>query len=707
MSDEKKGGKAPARTFRKLSNVEHVRLRTGMWLGQNSQSTYQQHFMAPRKKGGYDITHEEITEVPAKLKCLDEAVMNCVDEYNRNQNDRSVPKARKMDTLEISLGDDRRRITVADNGRGIPAANAEGVFLHLMYGENFDDEVRRDHVAGQNGVGISLVRIVSAYFKTVTHHDKTSYYKIFTPTAAFLDGARKLKFSPEEIESMVRHFEEHGTAAYPGLEEKRKKPLLELMEKTGLAAQIKKNPERWHGTAVTFELDPKFFNGLDVSFDLRLLSQYLQDIAMSNPGLKVVLKHKKEKTVFHFEHGFEDLFEGSETPYFRLLYKGADPKSGLLLESFFLPGEGKNLTWVNSNFASLGGSAVEYLENRVCDEVRKKPAIQALEKRLKTDASRRDVRACFHMISNWRLLNPRFRSQDKSYLINDLNEEIRQAVDKNLDKLIKELDLVNEVKIQMEKRVKMKDLEDASRDLRKAGRMVIPKLIPCTGGDEEAGRTLFIAEGDSAIAGLRPVRDPRTHALFPLRGKPLNVKGMSLARAVQNEEIKNLVAILNLPLTGKLESKESVGYERIAIITDADYDGYAIRSLMVSFFYEYWPDLFRMGLVYLCSAPLFEVEVQNPRKEKKVFFCIDDGEYDKLVKKVKETGSVMVRKKRNKGLGETGKEAMRYTIDHCMSRIDIKNEREAKKTQELWFHRDFAEDRRKAISEYAALFFEA
>ena len=152
--------------FRKLSNVEHVRLRTGMWLGQNSASTYSQHFFNKTKKG-YDIVHEEISDIPAKMKCLDEAVMNCVDEYNKNLGDKAIPKNRKMNSLKVSLSDNKKRVSVIDNGRGIPIANANGVFLHLMYGENFDDEVKRDHVAGQNGVGISLVRIVSKFFKVL------------------------------------------------------------------------------------------------------------------------------------------------------------------------------------------------------------------------------------------------------------------------------------------------------------------------------------------------------------------------------------------------------------------------------------------------------------------------------------------------------------------------------------------------------------
>lgn len=60
-------------------------MRTGMWLGQNSMSTFEQHFSKKDSKGNYDITHEELNDIPAKLKCLDEACMNAVDEYRKTK----------------------------------------------------------------------------------------------------------------------------------------------------------------------------------------------------------------------------------------------------------------------------------------------------------------------------------------------------------------------------------------------------------------------------------------------------------------------------------------------------------------------------------------------------------------------------------------------------------------------------------------------
>lgn len=301
---------------------------------------------------------------------------------------------------------------------------------------------------------------------------------------------------------------------------------------------IEKASKEDHGTSVEFELNPKYFNNLDISFNVDLMKQYLQDIAMTNPGLEVqfVFKGKKEK--YKFKKGLDEIFSHSDLVYYKMDYVAPGSASQLHLETYLVIGQNKNLTWVNSIFAPQGGSAIEYLENRICDEVRKKSQIVALEKKLKTSSTRNDVRNCFHMYVNARLLNPRFKSQDKSYLINDLNEDIRNAVDKHLDKFIKKTGLLEEIKLQMEKRTQLKAFEDAQKGLKKASRMNIPKLMPPTGKQGDPGRVLFVAEGDSAIAGLRPARNPKLHGLFPLRGKPLNCKGLSIAKAIANEELK-------------------------------------------------------------------------------------------------------------------------------------------------------------------------
>ncbi|HBE03013.1 MAG TPA: DNA gyrase subunit B [Spirochaetia bacterium] len=678
-----------------------------MWLGQNSLSDFEQHFFNfDGRSKKYEIEHREIQDIPAKMKCLDEACMNCVDEYRKNLADGKIASKEKMNRISVTLSADRRRITVEDNGRGIPAENAEGVFLHLMYGENFDDQARDEHVAGQNGVGISLVRIVSRYFRVRTSCRQKIFQKLFTVHESFPELLKNLRLNQEQAGEIIKFFDEHGTIEGCSLlAEPQKKKCLDFMKQVQMAAQIKNCSPSARGTLVEFELDEKYFNNLDVRFNPALVEQYLMDIAITNPGLEVNFNFGKQSGKFLFKKGLDEIFSATDLAYYRLSYRDMQSPSKIDLNAYIILDQGKHLTWVNSNFSSLGGSAIEYLENRICDEVRKKPAITALEKKLKTQATRNDVRSCFHMLINLKILNPRFKSQDKSYLINDLNNEIRAAVDEHLPKLLRKTDLIDQIKLQMEKRTHLKALEDAARGVRKASRITIPKLIPPTGSEKEPGRILFIAEGDSAIAGLRPVRNPKLHGLFPLRGKPMNVKGMSLAKAIANEEYKNIIAILGLPLQGKLKNTGDLNYEKVAIITDADFDGYAIRSLMLSFFYEYWPELYDFGFIHICTAPLYEVETSLAGKKEKTF-CIDDEEFENLISSLNKKGGTMLHKKRNKGLGETSKEAMNFAVENCIINIRVRQSAGAKNMQQLWFHKDFAEERRRVIAEYSIQFLE-
>ncbi len=716
------------RVFKQLSNVEHVRLRTGMWLGQNSLAHYDQHFFTPSANGKVKIHFEELSEIPAKLKCLDEVCMNAVDEYSRNQSDVSLSSHQRMTTLHITLHNGGKRITVWDNGRGIPAANAEAVFLHLMYGENFDDTARQEHVAGQNGVGVSLVRIVSKYFYVESFHGGKYYSKLFTPHPHFIKMLDQLELSPALKKAMIKQLEERGSftelSSFRKLTPTVQRTLINEFKKTGMASCLEVLSKskrkttapaaasaRTHGTNVSFELDERYFNYLEMSFSKRLLRQYLSDLAMTNPGLRVQLtlepasqQSSAQEEVFYYKKGLEELLSRSELVYYKLLHE--DKTLGLKLEAFVVAGEGRTLSWINGNFATLGGSPIEYFNNRICDEVRKKPSIVQAEKRLKTAVTRADVRKFFHVYHVIKLRAPRFKSQDKSYLINDLNIPIRQAVEEHLERLSKKLKLLPNIIAECERRTRLQQLDNASKEVRRTTRTVVEKLVPCSSKSHPNERTLFLGEGDSAIAGLRSVRNPIIHALFPLRGKPLNVKGLTLGRVLQNEEFKNIVAIVGLPLDGKQTLLETLHYQKICIVTDADYDGYAIRSLLLNFFFEYWPELFKLGCIHLVEAPLYEVKLINPNKVTEQFYCINDAEFAALMIKAKQQSCTLLRKKRNKGLGETSPAAMAYAIEHNLLAVKLEHPIHSRNVQKIWFAKTEAAQRRKEISAYAQRFFE-
>lgn len=179
-----------------------------------------------------------------------------------------------------------------------------------------------------------------------------------------------------------------------------------------------------------------------------------------------------------------------------------------------------------------------------------------------------------------------------------------------------------------------------------------------------------------------------------------------------NEEFKNIVSILGLPYDNERSMNkqsqkfilESLNFNRLVIITDADFDGYAIRSLLLNFFFEYWPNLFGNDFIYIAESPLYEVILTNPTGKKETFYCINDQEFNSLMDYAEKKNCKLLRKKRNKGLGETSREAMKYAINNCLLKISLKNKKQSAEVQDLWFHKNKALERRKAISEYKQLY---
>ncbi|HMP30376.1 MAG TPA: toprim domain-containing protein, partial [Saprospiraceae bacterium] len=158
--------------------------------------------------------------------------------------------------------------------------------------------------------------------------------------------------------------------------------------------------------------------------------------------------------------------------------------------------------------------------------------------------------------------------------------------------------------------------------------------------DEEIklATTIFITEGDSASGSITKARNVETQAVFSLRGKPLNCYGMTKKIVYQNEELNLLQHALNIE-----DGIENLRFNRVVIATDADVDGMHIRLLLLTFFLQFFPDLVKMGHLYILDTPLFRV-----RDKQKTYYCYSEKEKQEAIERLRGKPEIT----RFKGLGE-------------------------------------------------------
>ena len=612
----------------------HVRNRVTLVFGSNDVEDLDAYIYKPN-----GIEFKAIKFHQAKSKAVEEILDNSIDEYYRGH----------VTEIHTTLSADKKTVTVTDNGIGFPVDKVPQVYTEFRTGSKFKDEETDEkgflfRTLGQNGLGAAATCLTSdSFVATVRHYNSKT-----EQTYEFLNGA---------------------------LTTKKTKP---------------KPFKGASGVSVTLTLSKEVYKDNTISEDI--LRKRIIDLAYNNPGLSFYFNGEK----YHFKKGLFELAQRIDADSAQLLgedvyiyetqsAKGKKVKGkidfhlSLTLDKRSDERE-KFISFVNSTPTFDGGFHHDRVKRIFINTVKEK--IERAAKKEKITVIDNDVLTGITFVMGITMPNPRFESQTKRKLVRDLNLEkgIETFMSDNIEKFLrKNKEYLEMVVDRAKSRHRFQELKDASLKGRKAKKMRVEKLLDANERKERNLCTLFICEGDSAIGGLRSARNKLYQGGIALKGKPMNVMQASINDVLNNQEFMDIMSSIGLTI-GQRAEVEDLRYSKIVFLADSDVDGGHINTLLVNFFFTFWPEMFEQGAIQFAKAPLFEVIT-----DKETLFVESEEQLERLKKtsvKIKEI-------QRNKGLGEMSPEAFKHTLNREeFTKINVDNLEASKHMLDVCFGKD-------------------
>jgi topoisomerase-4 subunit B len=388
-----------------------------------------------------------------------------------------------------------------------------------------------------------------------------------------------------------------------------------------------------NGTYVEFTPDAEIFG--DYQFNLEFVEKRAMGYAYLNTGLTLSLNGKS----YVSERGLFDLLteETGDDHLYPIGYS-----KGERIEFAFTHtnnyGE-EYFSFVNGQFTSDGGTHLSAF---------KEGFLKGIQAYFKKDYKSEDVREGAVAAVAIKLKSPVFESQTKNKLGNSdirawLSGAVKEAVEdwlhRNTEaaKKLEQKILANE-----SLRTELNEVKKEAREAAKKIALKIPKLKDCKyhldDGPKGEASTIFLTEGNSATGSMVSSRDVMTQAIFSLRGKVENMYGKKRASIYKNEELYNMMMALGIE-----NDIAGLRYAKVVLATDADFDGFHIRNLLLTFFLSYFEEMVTGGRIYILETPLFRV-----RTKKETRYCYSEKERDEATAALGSQSEVT----RFKGLGE-------------------------------------------------------
>ena len=469
------------------------------------------------------------------------------------------------------------------------------------------------------------------------------------------------------------------------------------------------------GTTVTFKPDPTIFTDT-TTYDYDILLNRLREQAFLNAGIRVVLTDRRSDSLTKDRQ--DDLcYEGGIKSYVEYLLEGIK-KDRLNNEVIYLQGtkgdetaeiallwstayDSKILSFANTLHTIDGGTHEQAFRQTVTRVVNKYAhdfkKLKESSDNLKSD----DILEGLVAVVSVKLADAQFESQTKAKLGNtSVGQLVRDIINDQLYKFFEENP--NESKIIIDKAIAASNAREAAQKARDAsrnkagigGKTRMPeKLTDCI-SDDPTKTEIFIVEGDSAGGSAVEGRNSTYQAILPLWGKMLNVEKAREDKVYGNDKLSPVIVALGTGIADNFDI-EKLRYDKIVIMADADVDGSHIRTLLLTFFFRYMPQLIETGHIYLAQPPLYRVS-----KGKRHFDAFTDEEKAKYIEELGGQADVQ----RYKGLGEMDPEQLwETTLDperRTMLRVTMNDAIIADETFTMLMGEE-VEPRRKFIEENA------
>jgi DNA gyrase subunit B len=554
-----------------------------------------------------------------------EVVDNAVDEA----------MAGYCDEISVVIETDNA-IRVEDNGRGFPVdihptekkPGVEVAMTTLHAGGKFDHGSYKVS-GGLHGVGVSVVNALSEWLEVEVMRDGRRYHQRYERG----DKASELR--------------EIGSA-----------------EATG--------------TIVRFRPDPEIFEALD--FEYETLATRLRELAFLNKGVQIEFQDMRGESpridVYRFDGGLVEFVKHlnkSRKPlhpkpmYVETTKEDVEVQCAIQYNDSYTE---TLFTYVNNINTHEGGTHLSGFKAALTRTINAYANDRGLFKKADFTLSGDDVREGLTAVLSVKVMEPQFEGQTKTKLG---NSEVRGIVESVMNEALSSWMQENpgSAKAVVEKAMQAARAREAARKARDLTRKksaleggILPgKLADCSIDDPMLSE-LYLVEGDSAGGSAKQGRDRNFQAILPLRGKILNTIRARVDKVLSNEEIRTIITAIGTGF-GEDEFKlELSRYGKIIIMTDSDVDGSHIRTLLLTFFFQWMRELIDAGKIYIAQPPLYRVW-----KGSKEFYVMDDEERAKAVERLGGNG---VSIQRYKGLGEMNPDQLWKTTMDPESRTILK-----------------------------------